>query len=281
MITTEYLSGLDKFNLIMRKRVTSKYAGQRPSIMTGKGSTIKDFRIYSTGDDFRQIDWKVYARTDNLYVKRHEEERNLVLHVIIDSSASMNYGKPTKFEYAAMLGIGFAYIAMKGNEKFQYATFSNTIDIFQPKKGLSHLAHMVDHMNNLKPTGTSDFEQSMSIYKKAVGNKSLIIVISDFLLDPQNIKEGLFQLGNNDIKLIQVLDPSERKLNVEGDVKLKDLETNTQLKTYVSSKLRSEYQRKLEHHIQELKKASTTTRSSFQTVTTDTSIFDAFYQILK
>ncbi len=281
MITTEYLSGLDKFNLIMRKRVTSKYAGQRPSIMTGKGSTIKDFRIYSIGDDFRQIDWKVYARTDNLYVKRHEEERNLVLHVIIDSSASMNFGKPTKFEYAAMLGIGFAYIAMKGNEKFQYATFSNNIEIFQPKRGLSHLARMVEHFNSTKPTGISDFNTAMAAYKKALGNKSMIIIISDFLFDPQGIKEGIFQLGNHDVKLIQVLDPSERKLNIEGDIKLKDLETNTQLKTYVSSKLRSEYQRKLEQHIQELQKTSTTTRSSFHVVTTDTSIFDAFYEILK
>ncbi|MBI2133174.1 DUF58 domain-containing protein [Candidatus Woesearchaeota archaeon] len=281
MITTEYLSGLDKFNLIMRKRVTSKYAGSRPSVMTGKGATIKDFRIYSTGDDFRLIDWKVFARTDNLYVKRHEEERNLVLHVIIDSSASMNFGKPTKFEYASMLGIGFAYIAMKGNEKFQYATFSNTMDIFQPKRGMGHLANMVDHLNKVKPSGTSDFAEAIGSYKKFVGSKSIMIIISDFLFDPENIKQGLFQLGNNDIKLIQVLDPSEKKLNVEGDVKLKDLETNIQLKTYVSSKLKSEYQRKLEQHISQIEEAGTSTKTSFHSVTTDTLIFEAFYQILK
>jgi len=281
MITTEYLSGLDRFNLIMRKRVTSKYAGARPSVMTGKGATIKDYRIYCDGDDFRQIDWKVYARTDNLYIKRHEEEKNLVLHVIIDSSASMNYGKPTKFEYAAMLGIGFAYIAMRGNEKFQYATFSNTLEMFQPKRGMSHLASMVELLNSTKPQGTSDFAKTMAGYRKFIGTKSMVILISDFLFDPDNAKEGLYQLGNNDVKVIQILDPSEKKLSIEGDVKLKDLETNNLLRTYVSSKLKSDYQRKLEQHTQQMQQASIATRSSFHTITTDTQIFDAFYEILK
>lgn len=281
MITTEYLSGLDKFNLIIRKRVTSKYAGARPSVMTGRGATIKDYRIYSSGDDFRLIDWKVFARTDNLYVKRFEEERNLVVHVIIDSSASMNYGKPTKFEYASMLGIGFAYIAMRGNEKFQYATFSDELRVFQPKRGLSHLANMVDMLNNTRPLGTSDFPKAMGNYKKALGTRSLIIIISDCLFDPETIKQGLFFLGSNEIRLIQVLDPSERHLSIEGDVKLLDSETNEQLRTYVSNKLKSEYQRKLDSHIDQLDRESTAGKAVFSTVTTDTPIFDSFYDILK
>ncbi len=281
MITTEFLSGLDRFNLIMRKRVTSKYAGSRPSIMTGRGATVKDHRIYAIGDDFRAIDWKVYARTDNLYIKKYEEERNLVVHVIIDSSASMSYGKPTKFEYASMLGIGFAYIAMRGNEKFQYATFSNGISIFQPKRGLSHLAGMVDLLNSTKPQGISNFAEAMAAYKKALGTRAMILVISDFLFDADNVKQGLYQLGNNDIKLIQVLDPSERKLAIEGDLKLKDLETNVEMKTYMSSKMKSEYQRKLEQHMQSLDQTSTAMKASFHVATTDTSIFDTFYEIMK
>lgn len=281
MITTEYLSSLDRFNLIMRKRVTSKYSGSRPSIMTGRGATIKDHRMYAAGDDFRLIDWKVYARTDNLYIKRHEEERNLVVHIIIDSSASMNYGKPTKFDYAAMLGAGFAYIAMRGNEKFQYSTFSDTLRVFQPKRGMGHLANMVEVLNTTKPSGTSDFAKAMASYRKALGTRAIIIAISDCLFDPENIKEGMHMLGNNEIKLIQVLDPSERRLAIDGDVKLRDLETSELVHTYISPKLKSEYGRKLEAHMHELEKVSIALRSGFHMVTTDTPIFDAFYEILK
>ena len=281
MITTEYLSSLDRFNLIMRKRVTSKYSGSRPSIMTGRGSTVKDHRMYAAGDDFRLIDWKIYARTDNLYIKRHEEERNLVVHIILDASASMSYGKPTKFDYASMLGVGFAYIAMRGNEKFQYATFSDNLKAFQPKRGMSHLANMVEVLNTTKPAGISDFAKSMASYRKALGTRSIIIVISDCLFDPENIKEGLHQLGNNDIKLIQVLDPAERHLSIEGDVKLKDTETNELMHTYISARLKSDYNRKLEAHIGQLEKASIAIRAGFHVVTTDTPIFDSFYDILK
>ena len=128
MITTEFLNYLDKFRLIVNKKVTSNYTGKRSSLYTGSGATIKDYRIYSPGDDFRLIDWKVYARTDNLYIRRYEEERNLVMHAIVDSSASMNYGSPiTKFEYGAMLGVGFAYLALRENEKMQFATLSDDI----------------------------------------------------------------------------------------------------------------------------------------------------------
>ncbi|MBI3033914.1 DUF58 domain-containing protein [Candidatus Woesearchaeota archaeon] len=281
MITTEFLTGLDRFNLVMKKRVTSKYAGARPSMMTGRGATIKDYRIYSAGDDFRLIDWKVYARTDNLYVKRYEEERNLVVHVIIDSSASMGYGKPSKFDYAAMLGVGFAYIAMRGNEKFRYAIFSNSLNVIQPKRGLSHLAGMVDLLNNTKPSGVSDFAMAMRNYRRALGKRSLIIIISDCLFDVDSIKDGLSQLGSNDIKLIQVLDPSERKLSIEGDVKLTDSETSMVMRTYISGKLRSDYQRKLESHIQDVEKISVGLRGGFHVVTTDTQVFDAFYRILQ
>ena len=121
----------------------------------------------------------------------------------------------------------------------------------------------------------------MASYRKALGTRAIIIAISDCLFDPENIKEGMRMLGNNEIKLIQVLDPSERRLAIDGDVKLRDLETSELIHTYISPKLKSEYLRKLEAHTHELEKASVALRSGFHVVTTDTPIFDAFYEILK
>ena len=280
MITADFLAELDKFDLILSKRVTSKYFGSKLSTNLGRGSMLKDHRIYSEGDDYRQIDWKIYARTDHLYIRRYEEERNMTVHVIIDDSASMNYGKPKKFDYAAMLGVGFAYLSLKEHERFQFATFSDRLDVFQPRRGLQHVAAMIDHLNKVKIKGTSKFLDSMTKYKKLLGTKSLIIIISDFLLDVEEVKEGLLRLGNHDIKLVQVLDPSEKELEISGDVKLHDAETDEILRTYISPRLVSQYEFQLDSHVSNLNKTCLDLRASFYPVTTDTPIFDVFYTIL-
>lgn len=282
MIDTSFLEQLKRFSLIINKKVTSKYSGEKKSIAEGRGLVFKDHRIYARGDDIRQIDWKVYARTDDLYVKRYEEERNLVVHVIVDSSASMNYGKRIrKFDYASMIGIGFAYLAIKDNEKFQFATFSEQLDTFRPKKGVSQLASMVYHINGLKAQGHSRLFEAVSKYKKFINSRSLIVIISDFLIDMEDIKKSLYRLGDHDIKVIQVLDPLEKDLMVEGDLKLHDSETDELMKTHISPRLRMEYQQRLGRHVNEINDTCTKLGMSFHMVSTDMPIFDAFYEILK
>jgi len=282
MITTDYLSLLDRFNLIVKKRVTSSYVGSRVSSATGRGSTIKDHRIYATGDDFRLIDWKIYARTDNLYIKRFEEERNLTVHVILDISNSMNFGaKLTKFEYAAMLGVGFAYLSLKENEKFQFATFGETLNVFSPRKGMGHLASMVQYLNELKLRGESKFLDSMRQYKKLIGSKAMLILLSDFLFDLDQIKEALYLFSRHDMKLVHILDPLEKNLNIEGDLKLKDLETKDEMQTFLSPNLKETYKGKLEAHSAEIEKICSRLKADYNVISTDTPIFDAFYELLK
>ena len=284
MITTEFLDDLDRFRLIINKKVTSNYTGKRQSVYTGTGSTLKDYRIYSPGDDFRLIDWKIYARTDHLYIRRYEEERNLTMHALVDSSASMNYGSPiNKFEYGAMLGVGFAHLALRENEKFQFATFSEDVKVFQPKKGMGHLLSMIDYLNSVKPTGKSRFGDMMAKYRKYLTSRAFIVLVSDFLFDIEEVREGLLALanGNHEIKVIQVLDPTEKDLPVEGDVNLKDAESTETLRTYIGPKLVTEYETKLEQHIARIGKICTGIKADFLVATTATPIFDIFYDALR
>ena len=119
MIDISFLSQLKRFHIIVNKRITSSFVGQRRSHSTGQGIVVSDFRPYGPGDDYRAIDWNIYARTDEFFVKRYEEERNLTTHVLLDVSKSMDYGtKNKKFEYAAMLALGFAYLSARNNERF-------------------------------------------------------------------------------------------------------------------------------------------------------------------
>ncbi len=283
MINTEFLDQLERFSLVVHKRVTSNYTGPRRSIALGRGIVFKEHRIYAPGDDFRAIDWKVFARTDDLYIKTYEEERNLVVHLILDYSASMGFGKNiTKFDYGAMLGLGFAHIAMKENEKFMFSTFSEQLDIFQPKRGMSHLAAMVHHINSLKPKGNSRIKEAMLHYKKIIGSRSMIVLISDFLIDINEITDALYHLGRgHEIKVIQVMDPLELKMKIEGDFKLKDSETGERLRTYISPRLRQQYQKMIEDHSAKIHDVCNKLGIDFHLITTDKPVFDSFYEILE
>ena len=280
MITGDFLAELERFHLILNKRVNSKYFGIRTSKTIGRGSVFSDHRIYSPGDDFRRIDWKIYARTHNMYVRQYDEERNMTVHVIIDDSASMNYGNPRKFDYASMLGIGFAHLSLKDQERFQFATFSDNLEVFQPKKGLNQVGVMMDHLNKTRVKGKSNFLNAMTSYRKILKTKSLLIIISDFLVDPAEVKEALLRLGTRNAKIIQILDPSEKELEISGDVKLRDAETSEVLRTYISPRLVSKYEHKLADHISDLSKACFEMKADFYAVTTNTPVFDIFYRVL-
>ena len=123
--------------LVINKKITSSFVGERRSESAGSGLIFKDHSPYVFGDDFKHIDWKVYAKTDKLFVKRYEEDRNLTVHIVIDFSGSMDFGsKVKKFEYASMIGLGFAHIALRNNEKFVLTTFDDKLDFFRAKKPL-------------------------------------------------------------------------------------------------------------------------------------------------
>lgn len=283
MIDISFLNHLDRLSLIINKRMTSNYVGERPSLYTGKGLVFKDYSMYAPGDDFRMIDWKVFARTDKLFIKRQEEERNLVVHVIIDFSGSMGFGttrKYSKSDFASMLGIGFAYMAMKNNEKFVIATFAEDLEVFKAQKGKGQLARIVQYLNKKKASGTTKFEHSLNKYKKQISSKSMIVIISDFLYDVEEIKRALFRFKKHDVYLVQVLDAVETNLELEGDYKLVDSETKTVMRTFISPMLRKNYFTMLSDHNSKIQKACTEIGAHFFTFGTDVPIFDAFYKIL-
>ncbi len=281
MIDTEFLHQLDRFSLIINKRITSNYIGDRFSKATGRGLIFKDHAIYSPGEDFRSVDWRVFGRTDKLYVKRYEEERNLTVHVIMDFSASMGFGTAmTKAEYASMLGVGFSYLALKNNEKFVLSTFSDSLELFRPRKGRAQLASMVEFLNNKRPKGLSKLEQSLGGYKRLISSKSYVVIISDFLYDLEDVKKALRHFKNHRLILIQVLDKIEKNLDLEGDFKLKDLETNEVLRTFINPFARKQYSGMLQEHVDKLQQACNEVNAQFYSANTGQNVFDVFFEVL-
>ncbi len=282
MIDTKFLNQLNKFSLIIRKRVTSNYSGARRSISLGRGLTLEDYRPYVRGDDLRLLDWKIFARTDEYFIKQFEEERSLTVHIILDKSASMGFGKKiNKFDFGAQLGLGFAYLALKENDRFEFSTFEHDLHSIRPKRGMSQLASIVEILNKINVKGESNFVDSMRQYKKVLSGRSLVIIISDFLIGLDEIKEGLLRLRKNDLKVIQILDREEKDLKIEGDVNLHDSETNKVMRTFISRRLREKYQHMLDDHTAGIHNICTSLKADFHQVTTDEDLFDTFFKVLK
>ncbi|MEM4246991.1 MAG: DUF58 domain-containing protein [Candidatus Woesearchaeota archaeon] len=280
-IDLSFLHKLDRMSLIINKRLTSNYVGERRSIATGRGLIFKDHAIYAPGDDFRAIDWKVLARLDKLFIKRYEEERNLTVHVIVDYSGSMAFGGRTKkYEYADMLGLGFCYMAMKHNEKFVVSTFADRLEVFKPKRGRSNLMRVLDYLNAKKPKGLSKFESSLAAYKKRINTRSYVVILSDFLYDTEEIKNAIKRYKDHHVVLIQVLDKTETDLDIEGDFKLVDAETEDTLRTFISPYARKNYLEQLADHQAKIKKACDEIGAKFFVFSTEYPIFDAFYEVL-
>jgi uncharacterized protein (DUF58 family) len=281
MIDISFLQKLDRFALIVNKNLTSNYVGERRTSFLGQGLIFRDYSSYAPGEDYRMIDWKVFARTDRLMVKKHEEERNLTVHIISDFSASMGFGTPIKkSDYAAMIGVGFSYLAMKNNERFVMSTFAESLELFKPRKGRKQMVNMVDYLNKKKAKGLTNFEESLSRYKKMIGSKSLIIIVSDFLYDINEIKTVLARFAKHDVRLIQVLDKTEKELDIEGEFKLTDSESGVTLRTYVSPYLKKKYLNLLSTHNAMIEHACQETGARFYSFGTDKPIFDAFYEIV-
>ena len=134
---TEFFKELEKFSLLVKKRVSTAYSGGRKSLRFGHGISPVGYREYRKGDDFKLVDWKVYGRTEKLYIREHEEERSLVVHILLDGSASMGY--EGKFAYASRLAAGFAYLATLENEKYAISLFCKKLYPGEPKRGRRNL----------------------------------------------------------------------------------------------------------------------------------------------
>ncbi|MBI4344183.1 MAG: DUF58 domain-containing protein [Euryarchaeota archaeon] len=284
MLNTDFFKELDRFCFMVKKRVTTVYAGERRSIRQGKGSEIVDYREYMPGDDFKSVDWKLYGRTEKLYIRRFEEEKNLTTHILIDASKSMDFGAVRKFDYASMIGAGFAYLVTNENERFALSLFADQlVEVMEPRRGKRHFLAAIDLLNKAPAAGTTRLDLCSEQYSKMIKSRSLVVLISDFMQPLPSIEEGLYKIsrGSHDLIVVQVLDLKEKDLGwAEGDTKLYDLETGEMVHVYISPRFRELYRERFEAHSNGIRKACEEVGADFFSITSNTPIFDAFLAIV-
>jgi uncharacterized protein (DUF58 family) len=274
---TEFFKDLDKFALYVKKRVSTPYSGGRKSVRFGHGISPIGYREYRKGDDFKLIDWKVYGRTEKLYVKEHEEERSLVVQMLLDASASMGYDQ--KFSFASRIAAGFAYMATLENEKFSVSKFSEEMVPADPRSGRKNLFKTIADLDETVPEGKTNIKLVSEQFDQMARSTSLVIFISDFMDDTEQVVSSIYRLSGHDLMVIQVVAPDEVDMNLGGDIKFVDMESKRPLITRVSEKLRNDYRSRLKSHNDRIAAACNSVGAEFFSFRTDKPLVDVFMEI--
>jgi uncharacterized protein (DUF58 family) len=221
------LRRLERLGLMSRRRVLHQIKGERRSVQRGSSLNFVDYRQYVPGDDVNQIDWNVYGRLDNLVVKLFEDEQNVVVHLLVDNSKSMDWGTPNKLQLSLQLAGALGYIGLSNFDRVQCATFSDSVGAsFGPARSQREAHNLFAYLSAIKAAGETNFEAALKSYAMQLRRPGLAIVISD-LLSHSSFEAGIKHLlGRHfEVVLLHVLAPAEVNPSIGGDLKLIDSET--------------------------------------------------------
>ncbi len=228
MDTTELLKKVRRIEIKTRGLSRNIFAGQYHSAFKGRGMAFSEVREYQYGDDVRDIDWNVTARQQRPYVKVFEEEREMTVMLLVDVSASRNFGAVGEMKKEMMTEIAatLAFSTIQNNDKIGVIFFSDRIEKFiPPKKGKKHVLYIIRELIDFTPehTGT-DLSQVLRYLTNAIKKRCTVFLISDFIT-PEDFS-GAMTIANrkHDVVAIQVYDKREAELPRVGLVKLHDAE---------------------------------------------------------
>ena len=244
------ISKLGTMELKARTVVEGFLSGLHRSPYKGFSVEFAEYRQYLPGDDLSTLDWKVYARTDRHYIKKYEEETNLECHLLLDQSASMSYkgGAPmSKLEYGSVLAASLAFLMNRQRDATGFIAFDEKIRVRLPAAARpGHLHAVLLALERLQPGLRSNVGRPLHQLAEALVKRSLVVLISDLLDDPEPVVKGLRHLKfrGTDVVVFQVLDPHELTFPFRGAAKFKDVETSEELLAD-PSKARKAYLREL------------------------------------
>lgn len=211
------LARLRRLSLVAGRARTEGLAGEHRSRRRGTSPEFADFKRYSQGDDFRRIDWNTYARLDGLFVRLSEVTTELSVHILIDSSASMDWrgadDRPTKFAAARQLSGALAFIALWGFDRVAIVPFAETLSRpFGPVQGRAQVVPVLRHLARLQAEGSTDLGAVIAAYAHARTRPGLLLLVSDLLSgEPEDLQTALHDLRSRgwQTAVLHVVDDAE------------------------------------------------------------------------
>jgi uncharacterized protein (DUF58 family) len=230
MISTELIKKIRRIEIRTRRLVNDSYAGEYHSVFKGRGMEFDEVRPYQYGDEIRTIDWNVTARTGQPYVKRYVEERELTVMLVVDASASENFGSVNRFkrEVAAELTAVLSFAATTNNDKVGLLIFTDQVELYiPPRKGRRHVLRVIRELLAFEPKNRgTNIKMALETVNQLLKRRSIIFLVSDFLAEAESYRQALAITNKrHDLVAVDLHDPLEKGIENVGLIALEDPET--------------------------------------------------------
>ncbi len=256
-----FLSKLANMELVARCAVEGFFSGLHPSPFHGFSVEYSDHRQYHPGDELKFVDWKVFGRSDKLYIKRFQQETNTTVYILLDNSKSMSFAggrSVSKSEYGSFLAAALSYLMLSQGDSTSLVLFAETIvKKIPPKSRRTHLNVILKTLQNNKPAGRTNLASVLHTLAETTQRRGLIILISDLLDDEGGIFKGLSHLKflKHDVIIFQTMDHQELNLDYEGLIQFEDLESGDKIRTFPQS-VKHTYRRCVTEFLDEIEKTA-------------------------
>ena len=276
LLSPEFLAQLERLSLYSRRVFRGRVKGERRSPRRGHSVEFCDYRGYGVGDDLRYVDWNIYGRLDRLYVKLFVDEEELCLHLLLDASASMDFGAPTKLEYGARIAAALGFIGLVNMERVGVGVLRERVaEGWAPTRGRGHVVSLLEFLGRVTPAGGTRLDEGLQNYAVRARDPGLAVVISD-LLDPVGFESGVRALLERrfDVHLVHVLAPEELDPELAGDLRLVDSETAEVRDLSVDGEAIRTYRKRLRAFLERAETFCRAHEIGYHRVTTDTPVQD-------
>jgi uncharacterized protein (DUF58 family) len=248
LLTPELCAQLERLELVTRKIFRGRMKGERRSKRKGQSVEFADFRNYVAGDDLRLLDWNLYARLDKLILKLFLEEEDLHFYALIDSSLSMDFGEPTKLQYAKQLAVALGFVGLIRADRVRIETLDQKPAQRSPAyRGRASVWRMEQQIQAIKPSSDTNLARGVKNFCLRNPGRGIVVLISD-LMDKEGYETALkyFVSHEMDCFVIQVLSREELDPDVKGDLRLVDCEDHDEAEVTVSAPLMRKYKQTLD-----------------------------------
>ena len=280
---SEFLKKLEYLSLVAKKRAAGDRKGERRAIRKGSSVEFADYRDYTAGDDLRRVDWNAYARIDKLLLKLFEEEEELFIYILVDTSESMNFGSPKKLDYARKVAAALAYIGLSNQDRVSIATFSSKLtDQLGPVSGKRSVFQVFDFLAKSPTGGKTSFLDTLKTYARQIKRRGIMVIISDFL-DESGIEAMMKNLLTSRFEALclHLHSPEEEEPPQKGDLRLVDMETGEFRDVFVTKELAEEYKKAFNAYSDEIQKFCLKRAMSYVRASTEVDFDDLVMKVLR
>jgi len=274
LLSPQLLAQLERLELVSRKVFRGRMKGERRSKRKGQSVEFADFRQYVPGDDLRFIDWNLFARLERLYLKLFLEEEDLHFYALIDTSSSMEFGEPTKLQFAKQLAAALGFIGLCRADRVKIESLGTSSKKPGPTlRGRSSLWRMQEYLEGIEPGENVSLTEGVKNFCLRNTGKGILVLISD-LMDKEGYEKALRFLVTQqmDMYLLHVLCPEELNPDVKGDLRLIDCEDDDVAEITVSRPLLEKYKRTLASFVDGAREFCTRRGMSYLMFSTETPV---------